>query len=621
MYKIETKKDKVKLIRSVAEFLCLLVLLVVILDALFVRTDYQPYDKSDTQIVSGDDKGFLALSYLGVDRKETNTLMSTKRLEEHLQALSQQGYVTISQQDILDYYQQGKTLPDKALFLMFEDGRRDTTIFSEKLLEKYNFQATILTYAEKFVSKDSKFLMPDDLKTLAESSWWETGSNGYRLSYINAFDRYGRYLGELTSREYIALKEFMGRDYNHYLMDYIRDEYGLPLESTQAMQRRITYDYDLMEDLYTETLGAVPNVYVLTHANTGMFGNNERVSQVNGENMMRLFSMNFNREGYSRNDRSSSLYDLTRMQPQSYWYTNHLLMRIQDDLAPEDQDGITFVVGDEKRAEDWTLLNGAAEFKGEQIILTSQPEGIGRLALNDSSSFRDMGLEVSLTGNQLGTQTIYLRANEEQSQYIAVSIQNNTLLIRQSTGAGDEELFALDLRELDGGEKVSVEENSQEALVAELDVRAQYSGSIGQWRAYKKEKQSVKDNKVRSVTDGADEYVPEIQINDLGNRKLRIELSGSQLQVFVDGKEAAAVSVEVADAGEIYLESAWGGYGYSQRNIADDVYDGVFEGLKVYTTDGAETILYKNTLNGLQKLAKFASETGNQILNWFIENF
>ena len=621
MYRIETKKDIKKLIRTIFEGIFLLVLLFFIIKALFVIKIYEPYDETDTQVVSGEDKGFLALSYFGVDRSGTDTLISTERLGEHLEALSELGYVTVTQQDILDYYEKGKPLPDKALFLMFEDGRKDTAIFAQKVLEKNNFIATALTYAEKFETKDNKFLMPRDLNSLMKGGWWELGTNGYRLSYINAYDRYGRFLGELTSREYIELTDYMGRDYNHYLMDYIRDKDGLPVESQQMMRERITHDYDLMNDIYTEEIGELPDFYVLMHANTDMFGNNEAVNEVNEENITRLFAANFNREGFSMNNRESSVYDLTRMQPQAYWYTNHLLMRIKYDLAEEERDTITFVTGDEERMQDWELLSGAAEFKGEQIVLTSEPESEGTLRLKGSDSWSDVRVTAQLTGNKVGTQTIYLRADEEKSRYVAVKIQNDVLYILQNTGAGEEELFSMELRLLDDTEPVSVEEDSQAALESELSVRARYSGSIGEWLAYIRERRQVQGEKVQSVDEGAEEYIKEIQILDPGDRNIDIFLQGSMLSVQIDGKDAATdIAVGVDEAGSLYLESCWGGDGYSQRNLADDVYDAVFEQLSVYSADDSSQVLYRNVLTGTEKVAQTVSSIWNTIVDWFVRN-
>lgn len=100
---------------------------------------------------------------------------------------------------------------------MFEDGRRDTAIFSQRILEDLNHKATMLTYPETFDNRDTKFLLPPELKDLEATSFWEMGTNGYRLAFINVFDRYNNYIGELDPLEYVRMQPFLGRRYNHYL--------------------------------------------------------------------------------------------------------------------------------------------------------------------------------------------------------------------------------------------------------------------------------------------------------------------------------------------------------------------------------------------------------------------
>lgn len=51
------------------------------------------------------------------------------------------------------------------------------------------------SYAEKLESKDPKFLSKRDMQSLMDSSFWDMGSDGYRLHFINVFDRYHNYLG------------------------------------------------------------------------------------------------------------------------------------------------------------------------------------------------------------------------------------------------------------------------------------------------------------------------------------------------------------------------------------------------------------------------------------------
>lgn len=568
---IETEKDKKKVIRSVVEGLVLIGILALLLHALFVFKKYMPYDKEDPSIIGNDESGFLALSYFAVDRDGTSTMISTDRLNEHLKALHKNGYVTITQEDILNYYEKGIPLPQKALFLMFEDGRKDTAIFAQKILEKYNYKGTILSYADRFHTRDFKFLTPKDLKNLNGNTFWELGTNGYRLSYINVFDRKGNHLGEMDSSEYNSYREELYRNYNHYLMDFIRDENQIPRETYEELEERISKDYKLMDEIYTKDLGSLPDLYVLMHSNTGGFGNNRKASMVNEKWIKKLFKMNFNREGYSYNNRENSMIDLTRMQPQAYWYPNHLLMRIKDDIQGE----IQFEEGDLARKEDWEVLEGVSEFRGPVIALTSEPEGNGLLRLK-GSKYADFKLEVSLTGNKIGTQTIYLRADEDLKKYVSVKLQNNYLYIIEN----GKDLYTLDLATLDAPVK-------------------------------EKEQKSAAKKK---------EDIPPIQINEGGNRKIQIILKKDKIWVNVDGKKVAGeVPLSGGSTGYIYLESAWGEYGYSQRNIADDVYDGVFEDITIRDGDNDNIVLYDNQLHGSEKAKAEISGKFKRVVNWFIK--
>ena len=327
------KKNRNKKIRSVIEAGVLLTLLYIIINSLFVFAKYEPYTLLNAEY--GSDEGFVAISYFGVDRTGTNSLIGVEQLEHHLEVLKKNGFATITGKDIQEYYKKGKALPKHALYLNFEDGRRDTAVFAEKLLEKFNYHATISTYAENLRNNDEKFLKSKELKDFEKNGFWEMGTNGYRLYYINVFDRWNRYLGNMNPLVYSHLTGVLGRTYNHYLMDYIRDEKDFPVESYLAMKERVSNDYTMLEDIYKEDLGYVPEAYMLMHANTGRFGNNADVSAINEQWIRKLFKMNFNREGDCHNIRNSSVYDLTRMEPRAYWPANHLLMRIKYDNVPD----------------------------------------------------------------------------------------------------------------------------------------------------------------------------------------------------------------------------------------------------------------------------------------------
>lgn len=551
------RKDRIKAVRSIFQAITLCVVIVVIIDLVVSYPAYRPFGQ---EVVSNEPKhGFIALSYFGVDRNGSSTLISTEALEKQIKALKDNGYVTITQQDILDYYNNGKTLPERALFLFFEDGRRDTAMFAEKILEEYNYKATILTYADKFEKKDPKFLTLKDLKTLKGSTYWELGTNGYRLEYINVFDRDSNFLGNLNSLEFAKAASEIRRDYNHYLMDYIRDENRIPLETYEEMEERISSDYRSLSTIYTKELGNVPGMYALMHSNTGKFGTNDKASEVNGRWIKELFTMNFNREGLSLNRKDSSIYDLTRMQPQPYWSTNHLLMRIWDDTKGETK----FITGDEERASKFQEIKGQAEFKEDNIILTSQPKDKGLIKLSGSEKYKNVKVSAALKGNIVGSQAIHLRAKEDGSSGLYVQLINNKVNIIENYKGNKNIKFSMDLSDKEDNEEVDIKEP--------------------------------------------------------GNRKFIIELTDNKLTVAVDeNKIVEDMEVAVEDEGSILLESAWGDYGYSQRNIADDVYDGIFENFKV--TDLNNQVLFDASLKGSEAAAYKVKNSFNRLVNWFIKN-
>lgn len=615
--KYTARKERNKRIRVVGQVFILLTVGAFCLMALFTWRTYEPYALHKTK-VSGD-KGFVALSYFGVERTGNQNLIGKQRLYAHLRALKDLGYVTVSQQDIIDYYQSGKDLPEKSLFLIFEDGRRDTAIFSQRILENLNFKATMLTYPDKFSRKDPKFLMPDELTDLEKTTFWEMGTNGYRLAFINVFDRYDNYLGELDPLKHAEIAPYLGRKYNHYLMDFIRDEDGIPKESYNRMKARIDYDYETLRDAYTKSIGYVPGLYILMHSNTGSFGNNDKVSAVNEYWIKTLFHMNFNREGFAFNRRNSSIYDLTRMQPQAYWHTNHLLMRIKYDI----QQDLAFVQGDLDKQKAWETLKGAAEFQEESVILTSLPQDSGLLRLKNSNDFEDLKLSVRLKGNKLGVQKLYLRADESLTRFLSVALVNNVLTVTEKNGGAERELLALDLDQHDGKERRSIPEDKKAAEIRALETFIKYADSVEKAKLYAVRLKDKNLEYAPAVADGAEEYVPDLSVHAQGDRRLFLAVKGNQLSITVDGKEVVTdLQLAAPKAGAVYLETAWGGYGWSQRNLADDVYDGVFEKLIITENTGAkqEKILFDGGLQGFEAVKWKLKQGWEALITWFMIN-
>ncbi|MDQ0174855.1 polysaccharide deacetylase family protein [Bacillus chungangensis] len=574
------KKNRVKVVKTVSQVIILLVIGLLLVHTIFDMKKYNEPDKTRWT----NKKGFIALSYFGVDRSGTPKLIDKKQLDQQLKALYNQGYITISQQDILDFYQKGKALPEKALFLSFEDGRNDSSLFAQPLLEKYNFKATFLSYANKMGNKDYKFLQPKDMLKMMKNGYWELGSNGYRLAYINIFDKEGRYIGVRDENKLPDKKNI--EYYNHYLMDFIRDENMIPAEDSAEMEARIDSDYEAMKDIYSESLGFVPKVYMIMHANTLHEGMNTLVSDVNTKNIQKLFEMHFNREGKAFNSSVEDLYDLTRIQPEPYWYTNHLLMKLQKDTRQKMQ----FVQGDEHRADKWKQMNGAAQFIDNRIVLTSPPARAGRLYLKDSDGLGDIKLTAKAAGNVVGKQSIYIRYDRENHSFVRMTIEDNELIVDQKQpGQAVEQIFMKKLND--------IQWDSEDL-------------SFNKATVYTKEQTAadVKSNK--------EEYPFNIQ----HTRDIEILVEDDKLNIKID-KEPILENRTIyhANGGGIALESS-----YSKQNKKDDIYDGVFDDVEVVSLgkeNETDVVIFSNKLTGFQGLVNKIEKVISASIDWAIDAF
>ncbi|BAL81913.1 hypothetical protein SELR_02050 [Selenomonas ruminantium subsp. lactilytica TAM6421] len=613
------RKNRWKRLRVIGEIIVVALLAFAVYNMFYSLDTYKPYDHNAVT-ASDKDTGFVALSYFGVDHiGDTSTLIGQKQLEKHLQELKRQGFVTITQQDIKDYYQQGRPLPEKALFLMFEDGRRDTAIFAQPILEKLNFKASMMSYGENVESHDLKFLKPSELEELEDSTYWELGTNGYRLEYINVFDRYHNYIGEIDPLRYAMLTPYLERDYNHYLMDYIRDKNGVPKESYGHMKRRISYDYEKLKDVYSSNLGKVPGAYVHMHGNTGKFANNPAVSAVNEKWIRELFPMAFNREGYCFNQRNSSLYDLTRMQPQPYWSINHLLMRIKYDINTP----IEFVTGDTDRQNNWNLITGAAEVDKETYTLTTLPEGEALAEVRESSSLPDLKISTKLLGNAFGAQQIFLRSDAGRDNCLCVELLNDQLVVFEKLGGVRRDLYKEKIPVILGEKIPSVEENKKEAEIQENTAFARYATTKEQAEEYYGRAKNREAIPAATVADGAEPYEHSQSFHRRGDHKLVIDLKGDRLILTLDDKQIPEeLTVSDTGHGSIFLGASWQGEAWSQRNLADDVYDAVFDKFTVTTNTGKdkEKVLFTTEFSGWDKFVFQAGELWDRVLFWFLRH-
>ena len=355
------------------------------------------------------------------------------------------------------------------------------------------------------------------------------------------------------------------------------------------------------------------------HGNTGKFANNNAVSSVNEKWIRELFPMAFIREGYCFNQRNSSIYDLTRMEPQPYWPINHLLMRIKYDINTP----IDFVSGDASRQDAWNLIEGAAEIENETYTLTTMPEGEAIAEVRESSSLPDVKLSTKLLGNAFGAQQIFLRSDSNRENCLCVELINDQLVVFEKRGGVRQDLYQEKIPVILGEIIPSVEEKKKEAEVQENMTFARYAKTKEQAEEYYGRAKNREEMPAASVADGAEPYDHVQSFHRRGDHQLDIDLKGGKLKLRLDGMEVPQ-PIEVTENGQgsIFLGASWQGEAWSQRNLADDVYDAVFDKFTITTNTGKdkEKVLFTTELSGWNKLRFQTGELWDKVLFWFLRN-
>ncbi|PID20375.1 polysaccharide deacetylase [Sporosarcina sp. P3] len=563
------KKNRRKVRRSIFQIGILLVIGFLVFQTFVEMNRYNASDTKDWK----NTRGFIALSYPGVSRDGSDSLFAKKQMQRQLEALTDQRYETISQQDILNFYNNKKPLPEKALFLAFEDGRTDTSVFVNPLLKKYNYKATLLSFANKLDENDNRFLQPSHLKQMQKSGFWELGSNGNRLTYINIFNKEGTFLNIRDDEEVLNKDEI--NSYNHFSMDFIRDQNLIPSENRVEMEKRITNDYEEMRNVYQKQLGTVPGVYMIMHAN-GLYNTaNKLVTEVNDKEIRKTFDMHFNQEGDAYNTKDKELYNLTRVQPKTSWSTNHLLMKISHDTNQK----IDFIKGDEKQAKQWKMIESAAEFHDNTITLTSKARMYGKLVLKESTN-KDIQFTGKVGGTAEGQQSVYLRRSDNGDSYVKVAFENDHLVI--------EEKVAGQLKEILETKQIS--------------------------------KATIQQTTDQDKTDSEKEEKAHQQ--KLFNEKnLKIELQDNKLTIWLNDEKVINKLIVNRDiqVGKLALGSTW-----IPGEFQDPIHDAQFSDVTISSltkSDVEQTTLFTNKIQKPQQLMYTFVGSIKSAMNWVVDNF
>ncbi len=173
-------------------------------------------DRESASVLSEYSCNVPVLMYHHLDASvRNNAIMSPERFEEHMVALKEAGYSTISLTQLIEYVDKGLELPENPVLITFDDGYASNYEWAYPILEKYSMNAVInvigITVGKETYKDTETAIIPhftyEEAREMVSRGVIEIQSHSYDMHNVEGLDkeyRQGVYKkpGE-TDEEYI----------------------------------------------------------------------------------------------------------------------------------------------------------------------------------------------------------------------------------------------------------------------------------------------------------------------------------------------------------------------------------------------------------------------------------
>lgn len=224
-----------------------LLLIIMLIAVLPVRTAEAESKVLPTPFKPGQ---FLVLSYHAVLANPVagdKYTVSQEQFAGQMEYLKTHNYHPVSVQDVLNAQSGGKSLPDKAVLLTFDDGYFSYYDFVAPLLKQYGFPsvlAVVGNFLEYTPAKGlpEKLMTWEQIKEVAKSPLVEIASHTFSMHQAIQYNPWGDVGAAVNVRQYFPAEK-------HY-------------ETEAEYAQRLAKDFELQNRLFVEKLGFKPRVIV-----------------------------------------------------------------------------------------------------------------------------------------------------------------------------------------------------------------------------------------------------------------------------------------------------------------------------------------------------------------------
>ena len=341
---------------------------------------------------------FVSLAY--VDNEDDTPATAATRLDEHLDALSANGYAPITLEDARGLIHQGSPVPSKSVLLTVDTHRKAIAAEARRILREHGWSAVLFVDTQPIENGQKGAMGWPYLKALADSENWEISVQGH--SGAQTVDTTPDHkVGHFTT----ALR---------WLPDAKRQE--TPAE----FQSRIVQDHQTCRMLAEKYFGKPSLAYAYPFGDFGQHTHPEDYAgHVNLAAATSFYDLSFICGSIGMNTMFSDPTRVNRMRVQHDWTAADLLTALGVDAeGVETIEDVDFV----RRNPGWISDWGDIAHVDSGIRIAASPDTQGARAWMAGSDLRkDLSATVRLTIEE-GDVAIYIRAAVDDSAYVLLQL-------------------------------------------------------------------------------------------------------------------------------------------------------------------------------------------------------
>ena len=356
------------------------------------------------------------LLYHGIEPELSNNQkadtyeVTARNFARQMIALKQAGYTTVTTQDLANYYDHKKPLPQKSIMVTFDDGRKDSYYGAQTILAALHFKAVMFVILNNSLNQPGGYyLNKNELLAMKRSGIWDLQSHSFKGHVTIPISKDGQ------------------------IGDFYADKMWLKsknrLEADQEFNQRVDSDLATSAQKIKQYFGYDPVAIAYPFGDTGQNSDNyKNASKVVLANSQKYFRFGFVQwwpsQGYSQNLLAKYHYIMKRINIAPDLNSQRLMSMLNNGslinlpYAYQDQNVNSFVNlwGDVATSSNQLLVSASADATG------------GGVVLDGSQPWKNFWLTTQVVPTKTENIALVMRYNDNEN-YLACSFDNQRLSI------------------------------------------------------------------------------------------------------------------------------------------------------------------------------------------------